>query len=63
MGVEHRFLQDVITRLTGSIRTLSGRIIETSRNLPVRNIYRDNGFKEGTGGLWSRALDTREAAE
>ena len=35
--------------------TLSARIVETSRNTPVRNIYRDNGFVLDAGGLWRLA--------
>jgi hypothetical protein len=27
-------------------------IIPTSRNIPVRNLYRDNGFTEDEPGLW-----------
>jgi predicted enzyme involved in methoxymalonyl-ACP biosynthesis len=34
---------------------ISGRIIETSRNIPVRNLYRDNGFAPD-GGKWSCSL-------
>jgi len=56
MGVEHRFLQHVIGDMSGKLRELCGRIIETPRNLPVRNIYRDNGFVEERPGLWARAL-------
>jgi FkbH-like protein len=56
MGVEHRFVQYVIAELTGKAAELYGRIIETPRNLPVRNIYRDNGFVEERPGLWTRTL-------
>jgi FkbH-like protein len=56
MGVEHRFVQHVIDDLKGKAQELYGRIIETPRNLPVRNIYRDNGFVEEKPGLWARAL-------
>ena len=31
---------------------LRGRIIPTPRNIPSRNIYRDNGFSEREDGLW-----------
>jgi hypothetical protein len=31
---------------------VSGRIIPTPRNIPSRNIYRDNGFSEREDGLW-----------
>jgi FkbH-like protein len=56
MGVEHRFVQHVIAALKGGASEIYGRIIETPRNLPVRNIYRDNGFVEERPGLWARAL-------
>jgi len=49
MGVEHRFLEAVITGQRGG---LSGRIVETARNIPVRNVYRDNGFALGEDGVW-----------
>jgi FkbH-like protein len=50
LGVEHSFLQHVIAEVKPV--TLTGRIIETARNIPVRNIYRDNGFAETAPGLW-----------
>lgn len=50
MGVEHRFLRHILDETRGS--PLRGRIIPTSRNMPVRNIYRDNGFTETEPGLW-----------
>jgi FkbH-like protein len=56
MGVEHRFVQHVLADLKGQADEVYGRIVETARNLPVRNIYRDNGFCEEKPGLWSRAL-------
>ena len=46
MGVEHEFLRHL--KKAGA---RSGRIIETARNLPVRNIYRDHGFTL-EGGVW-----------
>lgn len=49
LGVEHQFLQQIIAEVPGN---LAGRIIETPRNLPVRNIYRDHGFLEIEPGLW-----------
>ena len=33
---------------------LVARIVETPRNIPVRNIYRDNGFAAEDNGLWRR---------
>jgi FkbH-like protein len=49
MGVEHRFLRAVIDAAGGG---LLGRIIETPRNTPVRNLYRDNGFIQRADGGW-----------
>jgi FkbH-like protein len=56
MGIEHTFLRhilDVLQALSASVR---GRIIPTSRNIPVRNLYRDNGFEEDEPGLWECRL-------
>jgi FkbH-like protein len=52
MGVEHKFMQHVLVEMKKLFPNLTGRIIETSRNIPVRNIYRDNGFTEIEPGLW-----------
>ncbi len=50
LGVEHTFLQQILAE-HGS---LSARIVPSARNMPVRNLYRDNGFVESTAGLWRR---------
>ena len=50
MGIEHRFLRHILQEMKAS--AVRGRIIPTSRNIPVRNIYRDNGFAEDEPGLW-----------
>jgi len=50
MGVEHQFLRHIITEQ----KSLTGGIVETARNIPVRNLYRDNGFVEVEKGLWRR---------
>ncbi len=50
MGIERRFLHHILDETKD--RPLSGRIIPTSRNMPARNIYRDNGFIEVEPGLW-----------
>jgi FkbH-like protein len=55
MGVEHRFLRHILDEMKASCVSLSGRIIPTSRNIPARNIYRDNGFTEAEPGLWLMA--------
>jgi FkbH-like protein len=49
MKIEHQFLRHMIGEIQ---ETLTGRIIETPRNIPVRNIYRDHGFAEVEPGLW-----------
>ena len=51
LGVEHAILQAVIA---DQGRPLSGRIVPTDRNTPVRHIYRDNGFGLGDDGVWRR---------
>ena len=53
MGVEHEFLRHILRDASGG--ELKGRIIETARNIPVRNIYRDNGFTL-EDGVWRRRL-------
>ena len=50
MGAEHEFLRHVIATMK---TPLTARIIETARNLPVRNIYRDHGFALESG-MWRR---------
>jgi FkbH-like protein len=50
MGVEHRFLRHILDEMKDG--SLSGRIIPTARNIPARNIYRDNGFAEAEPGRW-----------
>jgi FkbH-like protein len=52
LGVEHKLMRHVIAELeAGGVQPIA-RIIETSRNAPVRNIYRDNGFVRDETGLW-----------
>ena len=55
MGVEHSFLRHVLNEMKGGHASLHGRIVPTSRNIPARNIYRDNGFAEVEPGLWKFA--------
>jgi FkbH-like protein len=52
LGVEHRFLQHIVDTLTADFHALVARIVATPRNIPVRNIYRDNGFVAEEDGLW-----------
>jgi FkbH-like protein len=59
MGVEHKFMQHLISAMGGA--EIRARIIETSRNIPVRNIYRDNGFALGKDGIWHYATENAVA--
>ena len=52
MGIEHRFLRYILDEMKHSPVPLFGQIVLTSRNIPARNIYRDNGFTEAEPGLW-----------
>jgi FkbH-like protein len=62
LGVEHRFLKTIAETLAPQHDTLSGRIVETARNLPVRNLYRDNGFELGEDGVWRLRLKRLEVS-
>jgi FkbH-like protein len=55
MGVEHKFLQHILQTMSSDRTRVSGRIIETPRNIPVRNLYHDNGFALD-GDTWQRSL-------
>ena len=52
LGVEQAFLSEAIAALAPDFARLSARIVETARNPPVRNVYRDAGFTLGDDGLW-----------
>jgi len=52
LGVEHTFLRHVVDALKQKFDALTARIVATPRNIPVRNIYRDNGFVAEEDGLW-----------
>jgi len=54
LGVEHAFMDQIVAALGPA---LSGRILETARNAPVRNLYRDNGFTRGEDGVWRLAAE------
>jgi FkbH-like protein len=55
MGAEHTFLRHILDEMKDCPVSLRGRIIPTPRNIPARNIYRDNGFTENEAGLWEFA--------
>jgi FkbH-like protein len=54
LGVEGHFVQHILTSLGAG--EVTARIIETPRNGPVRNLYRDNGFTLGDDAIWRRTL-------
>jgi FkbH-like protein len=56
LGVEHQFLKHIIEAQRAVCDAVVARIIETPRNIPVRNIYRDNGFTQSENGLWHLKL-------
>jgi FkbH-like protein len=56
LGVEQRLLDAIVVELAANHDVLAARIIETSRNLPVRNLYRDRGFKLQQDGFWRLLL-------
>ena len=56
LGVEHRFLEAILIELAASHDVIVARIVDTSRNLPVRNLYRDHGFHQRPDGCWTRSL-------
>jgi FkbH-like protein len=53
MGVEHTFMRHVLREAR---EPLIGRIVETARNRPVRNIFRDHGFRETEPGVWRQTV-------
>ncbi len=52
LGVEQAFLGEVIAALATDHPQLTARIVETARNAPVRNVYRDAGFTQDDDGVW-----------
>jgi predicted enzyme involved in methoxymalonyl-ACP biosynthesis len=62
LGVEHAFMRHIIASLGDEQRpdagdlVLSGEIVETPRNIPVRHIFRDHGFVRDTDGRWHLRL-------
>jgi FkbH-like protein len=59
LGVEHRFLDEILADLAGRRGEVLAQIIDTSRNLPARNLYRDHGFSLREDGLWKMSLPAR----
>jgi FkbH-like protein len=52
MGIEHTFMRHILAHLRKTSSTLAARIVESPRNVPVRNIYRDHGFEAQDNGVW-----------
>jgi FkbH-like protein len=50
MGIEHEFVQHIL-KASGA-EQIAATIVPTARNIPVRNIYRDNGFVLDDGNVW-----------
>jgi predicted enzyme involved in methoxymalonyl-ACP biosynthesis len=62
LGVEHRFLEQILRELAAGHDEVVARIAPTPRNGPVRNLYRDGGFSPQADGSWRRVLRDRRAA-
>jgi FkbH-like protein len=56
LGVEHQFLAAIVDSLEATHDEVTGRIVETPRNAPARNLYRDGGFLLRSNGTWGRRL-------
>jgi FkbH-like protein len=56
MGVEHTFMRHILAELRQTCSSIKARIVESPRNIPVRNIYRDNGFEAQEDGEWLARL-------
>src|SRR5579859_618656 len=55
LKVEHQFLSFILDAITDAHSEVLARIIETSRNGPVRHLYADNGFTHD-GEAWRKTL-------
>ncbi|HEX3575190.1 MAG TPA: HAD-IIIC family phosphatase [Rhodopila sp.] len=53
---ERALLDAVIADASTHARALSGRIIPTDRNLPVRHLYAAHGFTDSGNGVWTMML-------
>jgi len=58
LRLEQRFLEEIISHLAEAHGEIVAKIIETPRNLPARNLYRDGGFSKREDGSWLRFLKT-----
>ncbi len=58
LGGERALLEAVIDDAGQGGGVLSGRIVPTDRNLPVRHLYRDHGFSDRGDGCWDLRFQT-----
>ncbi|MFI4966202.1 MAG: HAD-IIIC family phosphatase [Caulobacterales bacterium] len=58
LKVEHAFLSFILDAVADQHAEVLARIIETSRNGPVRHLYADNGFTHD-GQAWRKALSSQ----
>jgi FkbH-like protein len=56
LGVEQKFLDSILAETGLAYNEITARIVETSRNIPARNLYRDRGFTTHGDGLWKIQL-------
>lgn len=50
MGVEHQFVRQILN--ASGLQDIIAKIVPTARNIPVRNLYRENGFALEGDNLW-----------
>lgn len=62
LGGETALLAAIAADPGAGVRTLTGRIVPTDRNLPVRDVYATNLFSARAGGAWERPLSEKPAA-
>jgi FkbH-like protein len=61
LGGERALLDAIIADARAEGRTLTGRIIHTERNIPVRHLYAGHGFTEREPGVWIMAPHQKAA--
>ncbi len=52
----------LLARMAEAVPGLTGRIADTERNIPVRHLYRDNGFTPRNDGCWTMPRTESKAA-
>jgi FkbH-like protein len=50
LGIEHQLVQHVLAE--SGLAQVAAKIVATARNIPVRNVYRDNGFVLEADHIW-----------